>query len=146
MLHAKPFSSPMSTAHQLSLFEGNPISDVTQYSSTVEALQYLSLTRPDISFAVNKVCQFMHRPTDLHWTAVKRILRYLKHSLDYGLLLRCNPSPQLSTFFDADWAGCPDDRCSTSRFCIFLGTNLISWNLRKQPTVARSSIKAEYKA
>ena len=126
MLHAKPISSPMSTAHQLSLFEGNPISDVTQYRSTIGAFQYLSLTRPNISFAVNKVCQFMHRPTDLHWTAVKRILRYLKHSLDYGLLLHCNPSPQLSAFFDAEWAGCPDDRCSTNRFCIFLGPNLIS--------------------
>ena len=126
MLHAKPISSPMSTTHQLSLFAGNAFSDVTQYCSIVGALQYLSLTRPDISFAVNKVCQFMHRLTDLHWTAVKCILRYLKHSLDYGLLLRCNPSPQLSAFSNADWAGCPDDRCFTSGFCIFLGPNLIS--------------------
>ena len=88
----------------------------------------------------------MHRPTDLHWTAVKCILRYLKHSLDYGLLLCCNPSPQLSAFSDADWVGCPDDRCSTSGFCIFLWPNLISWNSRKQPTVGRSSTEAEYKA
>ena len=68
----------------------------------------------------------MHRPIDLHWIAVKRILRYLKHSLDYGLLFRCNPSPQLSAFSNADWEGCPDDRCFTSGFCIFLGPNLIS--------------------
>ena len=88
----------------------------------------------------------MHRPIDLHWIAVKRILRYLKHSLDYGLLFRCNPSPQLDTFFDVDWASCPDDRRFTSGFCIFLGPNLISWNSRKQLTVARSNTKAEYKA
>ena len=146
MLHAKPINSPMSTAHQLSLFEGSPASDVTQYRNTIGALQYLSLIRLDISFAVNKVCPFMHRPIDLHWIAVKRILRYLKHSLDYGLLFRCNPSPQLSAFFDVDWASCPDDRRFTSGFCIFLGPNLISWNSRKQSTVARSSTKAEYKA
>ena len=88
----------------------------------------------------------MHRPIDLHWIAVKRILRYLKHSLDYGLLFRCNPSPQLGAFSDVDWASCPDDRRFTSGFCIFLGPNLISWNSRKQPNVAHSSTKAEYKA
>ena len=67
MTHAKPISSPMSFAHALSAFHGDSLPDPTEYRSTVGALQYLSLTRLDISFAVNKVCQFMHRPTNIHW-------------------------------------------------------------------------------
>ena len=85
MVEAKPVSSPMSSSQQLSLFDGAPCADPSQYRSVVGALQYLSLTRPDISYSVNKVCQFMHKPTEIHWSAVKRILRYLKFSIDFGL-------------------------------------------------------------
>ncbi|KAF5460295.1 hypothetical protein F2P56_020175 [Juglans regia] len=109
MINAKPISSPMSSTQKLSLLSGAPHSDPTHYRSVVGALQYLSLTRPDISFAVNKVCQFMHKPTEEHWSAVKRILRYLKFSINFGLLLRPSSSTQLSIYSDADWAGCPDD-------------------------------------
>ncbi|KAF5451779.1 hypothetical protein F2P56_026853 [Juglans regia] len=146
MLEAKPVSFPMSSSHQLSLFDGNPCPGETLFRSVVGALQYLSLTRPDISFAVNKVCQFMHKPTDIHWTAVKQILRYLKFSIDFGLFIQPSPSLQLSVYSDADWAGSPDDRKSTSGYCIYYGHNLISWSSKKQPTVARSSTEAEYRA
>ena len=111
------------------------------------ALQYLTLTRPDISFAVNKVCQFLHAPTSVHWSAAKRILRYVKGTIDLGL--RIHPSKSVlvvSAFSDADWAGNVDDRRSTGGFAVFLGSNLISWTARKQPTVSRSSTEAEYKA
>ncbi|XP_042942764.1 uncharacterized mitochondrial protein AtMg00810-like [Carya illinoinensis] len=143
---AKPISSPMSSTQQLSLFTGPPCADPSLYRSIVDALQYLSLTRPDISFSVSKACQFMHKPTDVHWTAVKRILRYLKFIIDFGLLLRPNSSLQLSIYSNADWAGCLDDRKSTSGYCIFLGYNLVSWSSKKEPTVAHSSTKAEYQA
>jgi hypothetical protein len=146
MLEAKLITSPMSTSHTLSAFVGDPMDDPTLFRSTVGSLQYLSLTRPDLAFAVNQVCQFMHRPTKVHWQAVKRILRYLKHTVTHGLLLTRTNSSQLQAFSDADWAGCPDDRKSTGAYCVFLGTNLVSWSSRKQPTVSRSSTKAEYKA
>jgi hypothetical protein len=143
MSDAKPVKSPMSTTHTLSLLSGDPLNDPSSYRSLVGALQYLSLTRPDISFAVNKVSQFMHRPTSLHLQAVKRILRYLKFTISYGLLLRRSPSRSLQAYFDTDWAGCPDDRKSTGGFCIFLSPNLISWS--KHRTVARSNTESKYR-
>jgi len=146
MMLAKPITSPMSASAPLSKFAGISLSDATLYRSTVGVLQYLAITRPDISFAVNKCSQFMQDPRDVHWTAVKRILRYLKHSITYGLLIRPCHHFQLAAFSDADWAGCPDDRKSTSGYCTFLGPNLLSWNSKKQPTVSRSITEAEYKA
>ena len=86
----------------------------------------------------------MQNPTDEHWVVIKQILRYLKSTIYHGLLLRSSSSFILSTFSDADWAGCPNDRRSTSRYCIYHGPNLISWSLQKQHTVSRSSIESEY--
>uniref|UniRef100_A0A2N9IRZ5 Reverse transcriptase Ty1/copia-type domain-containing protein n=1 Tax=Fagus sylvatica TaxID=28930 RepID=A0A2N9IRZ5_FAGSY len=146
MLEAKPVSSPMASSTSLSAHEGEPFPDQTLFRSTVGALQYLSLTRPDIAFTVNKLSQFMHKPTLLHWQSVKRLLRYLKHTLTYGLQIFKSSCLDLQAFSDADWAGNKDDRRSTGSFCVFLGKNLISWSCRKQATVARSSTEAEYKA
>ena len=88
----------------------------------------------------------MHRPTNIHWQAVKRILRYLKHTISHGLLFTKSTSSLLEAYFDADWAGCPDDRKSTDGYCVFLGSNLISWSFCKQPTVSRSSTESEYRS
>jgi hypothetical protein len=74
------------------------LEDATRYQSIVGALQYLTLTRPDISFSVNKVCQYLHSPTTIHWTAVKRTLRFLKHTLRAGLHIRSSPSMTISIF------------------------------------------------
>jgi histone deacetylase 1/2 len=145
---AKGASTPMASTEKLSRQDGVALTpaEATRYRSAVGGLQYLTLTRPDISFSVNKVCQFLSAPTDVHWTAVKRILRYLKQTQSIGLLLQKSSSLLLSGFADADWAGCPDDRRSTGGHAIFLGSNLVSWSSRKQPTVSRSSTEAEYKS
>jgi histone deacetylase 1/2 len=148
MENCNPSSTPLVATEQLARDTGTTLSsdDAFRYRSVVGGLQYLTLTRPDVSFAVNKVCQFLSQPTDAHWEAVKRILRYVKGTLDTGLSIRRSPASGVSIFTDADWAGCVDDRRSTGGFAIFVGPNLISWSSKKQPTVSRSSTEAEYKA
>lgn len=101
------------------------------------------MTRPDIAFAVNKFFQFMHAPSERHWCAVKRLLRYLNGTRDYGICLRSSPSLYLHSFSDADWAGDFTDRTSTGAFVLFIGPNPISWSSKKQRSVARSSTEAE---
>ncbi|KAK1697662.1 hypothetical protein QYE76_014359 [Lolium multiflorum] len=148
MLTCKPALTPMSSTEILSADGGLLLSadDATEYRRIVGGLQYLTITRPDASYAVNRVCQYLHAPRDTHWTAVKRILRYVSSSLTHGLHLRPAPTAVLSAFSDADWAGNPDDRRSTGGYAVFLGSNLIAWSAHKQATVSRSSTEAEYKA
>jgi len=148
MSDCRPVDTPLSASEKLSMADGVKLDaeSATNYRSIVGALQYLTLTRPDISFSVNKVCQFLHEPTSAHWSAVKRILRYVRGTLSVGLRFQRSHSMIVSAFSDADWAGCPDDRRSTGGFAVFLGPNLISWCAKKQATVSRSSTEAEYKA
>ena len=148
MRNCKSAPTPLSSSEQLSLTDGVPLGpeDSTKYRSIVGALQYLTLTRPDLSFSVNKVCQYLHAPTTAHWTAAKRILRYINGTIQLGITFIKSPSILLSAFSDADWAGCMDDRRSTGGFAIFVGPNLVSWSARKQVIVSRSSTEAEYKS
>ncbi|GKE46080.1 retrovirus-related pol polyprotein from transposon TNT 1-94 [Tanacetum coccineum] len=138
--NCNPVSSPMVTSSSLSLDDSTAFSNPVKYRQVVGSLQYVTLSRPDIAFAVNKVCQYMHALTENHWSAVKRILRYLHDMVEHG-----NPDTSLEAFLDADWAGDLDDRRSTGGFAIYLGSNLISWTARKQRTISRSSTEAEYK-
>lgn len=105
MSQAKPLPTPMVTHPPLTLSNDTPFSHPTQYRALVGSLQYLSLTRPDVAFAINRLSQYMQTPTDVHWDALKRLLRYLKGTSHYGLILHHHSLKNLHAFFDADWAG-----------------------------------------
>ena len=132
---------PDNAPHQSQLFD-NP----TYFRSLAGKLQYLTLTRPDIQFSVNYVCQKMHAPTLSDFHLLKRILRYIKGTTTMGISFNKNTDCKLRAYSDSDHAGCHASRRSTGGFCTFLGNNLISWSSRKQPTVAKSSTEAEYRA
>jgi hypothetical protein len=103
-----------------------PVEDASQFQSIAGALHYLTFTRPDFTYAVQQICLHMHDPWEPHLMAMKRIPRYLQATPDYDLLLRHSSSSDLIVYTDADWAGCPDTRHSTSAYAVFLGDNLIS--------------------
>ena len=144
MTECNPCSTPVDTQSKLGA-TGAPVADPSTYRSLVGALQYLSFTRPDVAYAVQQVCLYMHDPREPHLNAVKRILRYLRGTVDYGLQLHRSSPTSLTAYTDADWAGCPDTRKSTSGYGVFLGDNLISWSSKRQQTVSRSSAEAEYR-
>ncbi|KAK4271380.1 hypothetical protein QN277_020082 [Acacia crassicarpa] len=135
-------------ASGLSLTRGSTavFPDEVLYRTVVGSLQYVTITRPDICFAVNKVCQFMQTPYIEHWKVVKRILRYLAGSINHGLILCLSPTTSLVAFCDADWAADKDDRKSMTGYCIYFGSNLVLWSSKNQCTVSRSSTEAEYRS
>uniref|UniRef100_A0A3Q7G7C6 Reverse transcriptase Ty1/copia-type domain-containing protein n=1 Tax=Solanum lycopersicum TaxID=4081 RepID=A0A3Q7G7C6_SOLLC len=120
-----------------------PFADITHFRSLIGALQYLAITRPDIQFAVNRVVQRMHQPSEHDYHCLKRILRYIFGTLGHGLLIRPGDL-ELRGLSYSDWANDKNDRKSTSGLLICLGPNLISWCTKKQPKVSRSSTEAEY--
>jgi Reverse transcriptase (RNA-dependent DNA polymerase) len=146
MLNCKPCLSPMASGTIISSQGSAACKDPHQYRSVIGALQYATLTRPDLSFSVNKLSQYMHSPTEEHWTAAKRILRYVAGTLDHGLQFYKQTTPRIYSYSDSDWAGNYDDRRSTSGYCVYLGKNLVSWCAKKQPTVSKSSTEAEYRS
>jgi len=143
---AKPHLTPISTSQLLSKFDGIPFADPHLYRNIVGGLQYLSFTRPDVAFAVHKVSKYMHNQLEPHWTAVKRILCYLKSTTSHALLIQPSTAVKLHCFSNAYWASDRDDRRSVGAFCVYLGKNLISWGCKQQQTIARSNTEVEYKA
>jgi hypothetical protein len=148
MAECHPTSTPVDTHAKLSATDGVLLSekDASEYRSLAGALQYLTLTRPDLAYAVQQVCLFMHAPREPHRALIKRILRFVQGTLSSGLHIGTGSVDKLTAYSDADWAGCPDSRRSTSGFCVYLGDNLVSWSSKRQTTVSRSSAEAEYRA
>ncbi|XP_062179617.1 uncharacterized mitochondrial protein AtMg00810-like [Phragmites australis] len=144
MTNCKPCNTPVDTCAKLSSIEGAPVADPTDFCSLAGALQYLTFTRPDISYAVQQVCLHMHDPREPHLSALKRILRYIRGTLDLGLHIQRSAKDDLVVYSDADWAGCPNTRKSTSGYAVFLGDNLVSWSSKRQNTVSRSSAEATW--
>jgi hypothetical protein len=147
MTNCKPVATPAETSAKTSSSDGAPLSsiDASWYRSMAGALQYLTLTRPHIAYVVQQVCLHMHAPTVAHCALLKRVLRYLKGTTSLGLQLLASPTPSITAYTDADWAGCPDTRRSTSGFAIFLGDSLVSWSSKRKAMVSRSSAEAEYR-
>ena len=141
MIDAKPCDTSCLPYNRLLKEDGAPYSNPSLYRSLVGALQYLTFTRPDIAFSVHQVSQFMQNPIVSHFTAVKSILSYLKGTMQFGISYT-RGNLQLKAFSDADWAGDPNDRRSTTGMVVFLGNNPISWSSKKQQTISRSSTEA----
>ncbi|KAK1430107.1 hypothetical protein QVD17_12618 [Tagetes erecta] len=145
MSSCKPVATPVDTNTKLGASVGDLFENVTLYRQLAGALQYLTFTRPDISYAVQQICIHMHAPRTSHFNALKRILRYLQGTIDFGLTLTKFGISSLLAYTDADWGGCPDTRRSTSGYCVYMGDNLLSWSSKRQSTLSRSSAEAEYR-
>uniref|UniRef100_A0A2N9G7K3 CCHC-type domain-containing protein n=1 Tax=Fagus sylvatica TaxID=28930 RepID=A0A2N9G7K3_FAGSY len=142
----KVVSTPLEMNARLTPLDGTPLNDATLYRQLVGSLVYLTVTRPDIAHAVHLVSQFLSAPHSTHYAAVLHILRYIKGTMFHGLHFSAHSTLDLCAYSDADWAGDPTDRRSTTGFCFFLGDSLISWRSKKQHIVSRSSTEAEYRA
>lgn len=145
-LSSKPANVPMHPKANLNMVDGEELSDISHYRKLIGRLLYLTISRPDIAYAVHKLSQFVARPRSPHLMAIHHLLRYLKGHPSQGLFFSSTSSLQLKAFSDVDWGSCPDSRKSTTGYCVFLGDSMVSWKAKKQPTIARSSAEAEYRA
>jgi len=145
MLNCSPVSIPMNFSVKYHA-DGEALPDPTTYRRLIGKLIYLTNIRPDITYAVNHLSQYVSAPTMDHHQAVFRILRYLKGSIGQGIFLDAKSDIHLKSYSDFDWAGCTDTRRSVTGFLVYLGNTLIAWKSKKQATISRSSSEAEYRA
>lgn len=122
------------------------LTDLTPYRRLLGRLIYLGVTRPDLAFSVHVLAQFMQTPRQDHWLAALRVVKYLKSDPDQGILLRSNANFQILGWCDSDWGSCPLTRRSVTGYFVQIGASPVSWKIRKQKTVSRSSAEAEYRA
>ncbi|KAL5542134.1 hypothetical protein UlMin_009844 [Ulmus minor] len=161
-LGTKPINTPMEVNLKLSKDEGDLLEDPASYRRLIGKLLYLTITRPDLSYSMNKLSQFLVQQRTPHMVAAQCVLQYIKSSPSLGLFYPSRTAVQLKAYAEAeltglsatqfkmfsyaDWASCSDTRRSISGFCVFLGESLMSWKSKKQATVSRSSAEAEYRS
>jgi len=137
--------TPMDLNAKLLPSQGEPLLDPEKYRRLVRKLNYPIVICPDISFVVSVVSQFLNSPCVDQWNTVIHIMKYIKGSLGKDLLYGHNNYSKVVCYSDADWAGSPSDKRSTSRYCVLIVDNLIYWKSKKQHVVTRSSAKAKYR-
>lgn len=143
---AKPLKLPLDQHIKVSQEKGTLLDNPEYYRRLIGRLIYLTITRPDISYSVQLLSQFMQSPTSEHMVAVIHLLSYLKNSQGQGILMAHSSAAHLTAFSDVDWASGPVSRRSTSGYCILLGKSPISWKSKKQQVVSRSTAEAEYRS
>ena len=127
----KPATIPMDSKLRLSTDDGEHLSDISQYRSLIGRLLYLTLSRPDITFVVHQLSQFLAKPRLPHLHAAHHVLFYLKNSPGQGLFFSITSPLHLKAFFDANWGSCVDSRRSVMGFCVLFGDSLVSWKSKK---------------
>lgn len=127
----RPLRLPIDSSIKLTPNLGEPIANPAEYQRLIGRLIYLTITRPDISYSVHLLSQFMQQPTNVHMQHAKRVVRYVNQNPTQGLLMTSNSSVVLSAYTDSGWAGCPMSRKSATGFNIFLGSSFVSWKSKK---------------
>ncbi|XP_048503202.2 uncharacterized mitochondrial protein AtMg00810-like [Beta vulgaris subsp. vulgaris] len=138
--------TPLPTTFKLHVDVGDPYPDPELYRCLVGKLNFLSHTRPDLSFAVQALSQFMHHPLLPHIQALTHVLSYISHTQGQGILLKATDQLTLQAYSDSDWASCPNTRRSITGYVLLLGNSPVSWKSKKQSTNSKSSSEAEYRA
>lgn len=146
MMDCAPMPTPLPLQPDKVPNQKELFSDPTYFRSLEGKLQYLTLTRPDIQYAVNYVCQKMHLPTVYDFHLLKRVLRYIKGTITMWISFKNDRDCTLRAYSESYWAGCKSTRRSTGGFCTFIGSNIISWSSKKQPTMSNSSTEEEYRS
>lgn len=146
MLDCKPSITPIDTNVRLCANFVRKLEDTTMYRKIVGILIYLTLTRPYLAFVVGLLSRFMQTPRKPHLDAIRKVLRYIKTTINYGIVSKREPMCKLSGFCDADYAGDLNTRRSTTGYVFMLGSSAVSWSSKRQPTVSLSTTEAEYRA
>ncbi|GKA77188.1 retrovirus-related pol polyprotein from transposon RE1 [Tanacetum coccineum] len=146
LLDTKPSATPLDLNKKLTPDNGDLLPDPSFYRALVGKLLYLTITRPDLSFAAQTLSQFLQQPRSTHMKALLKVIRYVKLSMGQGLIFPTKNDLHLTTYCDSGWASCPFTRRSVTVYRLFLGSSLISWQSKKQTLVSRSSIEAEYRS
>ncbi|XP_015159969.1 uncharacterized mitochondrial protein AtMg00810-like [Solanum tuberosum] len=126
--------------------DGDPLAEPTLYRRLIGCLIYLTITRPDISYPVQVLSQFVTNPCQHHFSSLLRIILYVQSTINRGLFFHSTSSLNLEGYTDADWAGCPNSRKSTTGWCMLIISSLISWKCKKQPRISKSSTEVEYRS
>jgi hypothetical protein len=145
MTGCKPISIPLEQNVKLNVDEGKLVDDTTMYRRIVGSLIYMTITRPNLSYVIGMVSQFMQTPQKPHLDVVRHILRYIKYTLQCGIFYEAKSQLQIHGYTNVDWANNVSNRRSTSGFMFSFRSGDISWNNKKQPTIALSSIEAKYR-